>query len=67
MEQYAHLLCGVCNMSKHVSPFFSFAAHFLMKHAQCRARGNNIVWDYLFDVFPRLKLISLREFMLAVH
>ena len=24
---------------------------FSMKHAQCRARGNNIVWDYLFDVF----------------
>ena len=65
MEQYAHLLCGVCNMSKHVSPFF-FRGTFLMKHAQCRARGNNIVWD-LFDVFPRLKLISLREFMLAVH
>lgn len=74
VEQYVHLLCGVCNMSKHVSPI-SFAAHFSMKHAQCRARGNNVVWDYLFDVFletnkrkvSATQMISLREFMLAVH
>ena len=55
----AGLLCGtVCAFAMWCMQYvqtcvtnFSFAAHFLMKHAQCRARGNNIVWDYLFDVF----------------
>ena len=79
----AGLLCGtVCAFAMWCMQYvqtcvtnFSFAAHFLMKHAQCRARGNVVVWDYLFDVFletdkrkvSATQMISLREFMLAVH
>ena len=78
----AGLLCGtVCAFAMWCMQYVQtcvtnfFRGTFFNEACACRARGNNVVWDYLFDVFletdkrkvSATQMISLREFMLAVH